>query len=64
MRAGRPDELRVQAFPVLTARISEAELSSGFRFPFSISPIHKKPRAVEGCVDSARARRILRALLG
>lgn len=34
MRAGRPDELRVQAFPVLTARISEAKLSKWFPVPF------------------------------
>src|SRR5688572_3231155 len=34
MRAGRPDELSVQAFPVLTARISETELSKWFPVPF------------------------------
>lgn len=34
MRAGRPDELRVQAFPVLTARISETELAKWFPVPF------------------------------
>ena len=34
MRVGRPDELRVQAFPVLTARISETELAKWFPVPF------------------------------
>ena len=34
MRVGRPDELKVQAFPVLTARISETELSKWFPVPF------------------------------
>lgn len=34
MRVGRPDELRVPAFPVLTARISETELSKWFPVPF------------------------------
>jgi len=34
MRAGKADELRVPAFPVLTARISETELSKWFPVPF------------------------------
>lgn len=34
MRAGKPDELKVQAFPVLTASISETELSKWFPVPF------------------------------
>jgi hypothetical protein len=34
MRVGKPEELRVPAFPVLTARISEAELSKWFPVPF------------------------------
>jgi hypothetical protein len=34
MRVGRPDELKVQVFPVLTARVSESELSRWFPVPF------------------------------
>lgn len=34
MRAGNPDELTVQALPVLSARVSEAELSEWFPVPF------------------------------
>jgi len=34
MRVGKPDELKVQAFPVLTARISETELSKWFPVSF------------------------------
>ena len=34
MRAASPDELRENAFPVMTARISEAELEHWFPVPF------------------------------
>ncbi len=34
MRVGKPNELTAQAFPVLTARISEGELSKWFPVPF------------------------------
>jgi hypothetical protein len=34
MRVGKPDELRTRAFPILTARISESELSRWFPVPF------------------------------
>lgn len=34
MRVGEPDELKVRAFPVLTARISDRELSKWFPVPF------------------------------
>jgi len=34
MRVGKPNELRVPAFPLLTARISEAELTEWFPVPF------------------------------
>lgn len=34
MRAAKPDELRENAFPVMTARISEAELERWFPVPF------------------------------
>ena len=34
MQAARPDELKTNAFPVVTARISKAELSKWFPVPF------------------------------
>lgn len=34
MRMGKPNELRMPAFPLLTARISEAELTKWFPVPF------------------------------
>lgn len=34
MRVGKPNELKTQAFPVLTARISETELSKWFPVSF------------------------------
>ena len=34
MRVGKPNELRVPAFPLLTARISEAELTKWFPVSF------------------------------
>lgn len=34
MRLAKPDELMAQAFPVLTAHISESELSNWFPVPF------------------------------
>ena len=34
MRAAKPDELRENAFPVITARVTEAELEQWFSVPF------------------------------
>ena len=34
MRRARPNELKEQAFPVMTARLSEAELGKWFPIPF------------------------------
>ena len=45
MRTGKPEELTAQAFPVLTARVSEAELSQWF--PVSFQHITDPQEAAE-----------------